>query len=79
MSNHFCDECNRLRLTAEGHLRPCLLADTQTNIGDALRKGATDIEIESLFRSALQQKKVEHQLGFTNDQILQTKMVSIGG
>ncbi len=79
MSNHFCDSCNRLRLTAAGKLRPCLLAETEVNVFDALRKGAANSEIEKLFHRALVRKKNEHQLDFTTDKILETKMVSIGG
>lgn len=39
MSHNFCDDCNRLRLTADGQLRPCLFGDIQTNLRDALRAG----------------------------------------
>jgi GTP 3',8-cyclase len=39
VSDHFCEECNRLRLTADGHLRPCLLNDIEIPILPALRAG----------------------------------------
>jgi cyclic pyranopterin phosphate synthase len=39
MSHNYCDRCNRMRLTADGHLRPCLFGDLQTNLRDPLRAG----------------------------------------
>lgn len=39
MSHTYCDRCNRMRLTADGHLRPCLFGDLQTNLRDPLRAG----------------------------------------
>ena len=39
MSHNFCHRCNRMRLTADGHLRPCLFGDLQTNLRDPLRRG----------------------------------------
>jgi cyclic pyranopterin phosphate synthase len=39
MSHNFCDRCNRMRLTADGHLRPCLFGAIQTNLRDPLRAG----------------------------------------
>lgn len=79
MSRHFCGSCNRMRLTAGGHLRPCLLSEDQVDIMTPLRSGATDEEIAALFVQALAKKRGEHGLGFTRNQVLPTKMVSIGG
>lgn len=39
MSHNYCDRCNRMRLTADGHLRPCLFGDIQTSLRDPLRAG----------------------------------------
>jgi len=39
MSHNYCDRCNRMRLTADGHLRPCLFGSLQTNLRDPLRAG----------------------------------------
>jgi GTP 3',8-cyclase len=39
MSHNYCERCNRMRLTANGQLRPCLFGDIQTNLRDALRRG----------------------------------------
>lgn len=79
MSRHFCGTCNRMRLTAGGCLRPCLLSETQVDVLTPLRAGAADEEIAALFVRALSQKKSAHGMGFTRTQILPTKMVSIGG
>ena len=79
MSAHFCNTCNRIRLTAAGQLRPCLLSEDHVDIITPLRNGAGDSEIEGLFSQALASKKSEHQLTFCSDNGLTTKMVSIGG
>ena len=49
---HFCEECNRLRLTADGKLRPCLLLDREIDLKAALRFGATQEEVKALIRHA---------------------------
>lgn len=49
MSNHFCDSCNRLRLTADGKIRPCLFSDEEVDVMEAIRsgnQGAIDQAIE---------------------------------
>lgn len=79
MSSHFCSTCNRLRLTATGHLRPCLLADDQVDVITPLRQGATDGQLAALMVQTLRRKKDEHHLSFTDNAGLMTKMVSIGG
>lgn len=57
MSEHHCGSCNRLRLTAQGRLRPCLLADAELDVKQALRQGCSDAELASLFREAMQIKR----------------------
>lgn len=79
MSQHFCDSCNRIRLTSGGFLRPCLLSEEQVDVITKLRAGASDEEIESLFRQALVLKNSRHGLTFMGEKVLTTKMVSIGG
>jgi len=79
MSNHFCDSCNRMRMTARGFLRPCLLSEEQVDVITKLRGNASDEEIESLFRQALVLKNSRHGLTFMGEKVLTTKMVSIGG
>ena len=62
LSHHFCHACNRLRLTADGHLRACLLSDAETDLKEALRMGCSDDVIESLVRETITRKPLEHNL-----------------
>jgi len=59
MSHNYCDRCNRMRLTAAGHLRPCLFGDIQTDLRSALRSGAA---IEPLIQHTLSIKPERHHL-----------------
>lgn len=63
ISNHFCNECNRLRLTADGKLRPCLFSETEIDLKPALRGGASDDEIERLIKLSIEVKPKGHGLG----------------
>ncbi len=78
VSEHFCGQCNRLRLTADGRLRPCLLADEETDLRAVLRRGASMEEIQDLLRQAIRAKPKGHQL---QQHILPTgrMMSEIGG
>ena len=62
ISNGYCDRCNRIRLTADGRLRPCLLSDVEVDLRRALRENASDEQIAALFQQALQSKPSAHQL-----------------
>ncbi len=53
MSSHFCASCNRLRLTADGKIRPCLHDQHEVDIRSAIRSGAGDEELKALFYQAL--------------------------
>ena len=59
MSHNYCDRCNRMRLTADGHLRPCLFGDLQTNLRDPLRAGE---DIVPHIRETLEIKPERHYL-----------------
>ena len=59
MSHNFCHRCNRMRLTADGQLRPCLFGDLQTNLRDPLRRGEP---IEPLVEATLRIKPERHWL-----------------
>ncbi len=59
MSHNFCDGCNRLRLTADGQLRPCLFGDLQTNLRDPLRAGE---DLVPLIENTLRIKPERHDL-----------------
>lgn len=59
MSHNYCDRCNRMRLTADGQLRPCLFGEAQTDLRDPLRRGEP---IEPLIRRTLRIKPERHWL-----------------
>ena len=59
MSHNYCDRCNRMRLTADGQLRPCLFGAIQTNLRDAIRAGRP---LEPLIRETLRIKPERHLL-----------------
>ena len=59
MSHTYCDRCNRMRLTADGHLRPCLFGAQQTNLRDPLRQGT---DIVPLIEETLRIKPQRHNL-----------------
>jgi len=62
ISHHFCDQCNRLRLTSEGRLRACLLSDVETDLKAVLRKGASDDEVCQTIRDTIAAKPKGHVL-----------------
>ncbi|NSW82351.1 MAG: GTP 3',8-cyclase MoaA [Syntrophothermus sp.] len=79
MSNHFCHECNRLRLTADGKLRGCLYDRTEIDLKQVLRQGGSDEEILQLFIKAINLKPNEHKMGQTSWGSKNRKMYQIGG
>ncbi len=82
MSHGFCSTCNRLRLTADGHLRACLLADEPTaDLKTPLRSGCTDYELEALIRDLIGRKPNSYTIHCHPDQRRKcaTNMSSIGG
>jgi cyclic pyranopterin phosphate synthase len=78
ISHHFCDTCNRLRLTSAGRLRACLLHDREADLKSLLRKGATDDEIRGLIKQTILDKPKGHTLA--EDQLkCSGQMSRIGG
>jgi len=79
LSQHFCHSCNRLRLTASGQLRPCLLSDKEEDLKGPMRNGCSDSELANLFIKAIKRKGLKHQM--TGDQSVRVarQMSSIGG
>jgi cyclic pyranopterin phosphate synthase len=61
-SEHFCQSCNRLRLTADARLRPCLMSDDEIDLGAPLRAGAGLEEIRALLAQAIHHKPESHRL-----------------
>jgi GTP 3',8-cyclase len=58
----FCGDCNRIRLTAEGQMRTCLFSMTETDLRGPLRDGATDAELEEIVREAVWRKELKHHV-----------------
>jgi len=63
VSEPFCGDCNRIRLTAEGFLRTCLFSMNETDLRAPLRSGAGDAEIEQVIRDAVWRKELKHHVG----------------
>jgi cyclic pyranopterin phosphate synthase len=79
LSHHFCPSCNRLRLLANGKLRPCLFADDEVDVKSALRNGCSSEDLKTLFRKAIAKKPKEHNAPtLERDQSLRP-MFAIGG
>jgi cyclic pyranopterin phosphate synthase len=79
MSRPFCGDCSRLRLTADGQLRHCLFATTETNLRAALRSGATAADLLGLMQTCLNDKSAGHQVGAADFQKPARGMSQIGG
>jgi cyclic pyranopterin phosphate synthase len=80
LSRHFCETCNRLRLTADGKLRTCLFSEKEIDIKESLRKGASMKELVDMFRNAAMSKPQRHCLNDTVPSNLSNRtMRAIGG
>ncbi|MFC1902692.1 GTP 3',8-cyclase MoaA [Chloroflexota bacterium] len=62
VSEHFCFHCNRLRLTADGKLRPCLLAEDEVDLREPLRNGVSSDGLKQLIEEAVAKKPLQHHL-----------------
>ena len=74
---HFCDACNKVRLTADGKIRPCLGNHSEFDLKPALRGGGSDDDLREIFRKALEEKPPEHL--FRNNYRPDRIMTAIGG
>jgi GTP 3',8-cyclase len=63
VSEPFCSDCNRIRLTADGRLRTCLFSLNETDLRAPLRAGAGDRELERIIRDAVWRKELKHHVG----------------
>ena len=63
VSEPFCADCNRIRLTADGRLRTCLFSLHETDLRAAMRDGAGDDELEAIIREAVWRKELKHHVG----------------
>jgi cyclic pyranopterin phosphate synthase len=74
---HFCESCNKLRLTCDGKLRPCLGSYLEFDIMRPLRSGASNEELKQFFLEVVERKPREHD--FRNNYQPNRKMIAIGG
>ena len=79
LSDKFCHQCNRLRLTSSGWLRTCLLTDYQLDLKTPLRNGCLDDEIADLFSKAAHEKPFQHNLNRGHWPKISSQMCTIGG
>ena len=79
VSEPFCSDCNRIRLTAEGKLRTCLFSIHETDLREPLRSGASDAEIERVIRDAVWRKELKHHVGEPGFRQPPRSMSAIGG
>ena len=63
VSEPFCGDCNRIRLTADGHLRTCLFSLHETSLRDPMRDGASDEQLVQIIRDAVWRKELKHHVG----------------
>jgi cyclic pyranopterin phosphate synthase len=79
VSEPFCADCNRVRLTADGRLRTCLFSLNETNLRDPLRQGASDGDLEAVIRAAVWRKELKHHVGEPGFIQPERSMSAIGG
>jgi cyclic pyranopterin phosphate synthase len=79
VSEPFCGDCNRIRLTADGRLRTCLFSLNETDLRAPLRSGASDDEIEQIVRDAVWRKELKHRVNEPGFVQPARSMSAIGG
>jgi cyclic pyranopterin phosphate synthase len=79
VSEPFCDDCNRIRITAEGMLRTCLFSLHETDLRTPMREGVDDAELERLIRTAVWGKELKHRINDPGFRQPERSMSRIGG
>jgi cyclic pyranopterin phosphate synthase len=79
VSEPFCSDCNRIRLTADGRLRTCLFSMHETDLRDPMRAGATDADLVTTIREAVWRKELKHHVGERGFRQPPRSMSAIGG
>jgi cyclic pyranopterin phosphate synthase len=79
VSEPFCADCNRIRLTAEGELRTCLFSVHETDLKGPMRAGADDAELEAIVRDAVWRKELKHHVNEPGFRPPPRTMSAIGG
>ena len=79
VSEPFCDDCNRIRITAEGELRTCLFSMRETDLRGPMRNGADDDELVQIIRDAVWRKELKHRVNEPGFVQPERTMSRIGG
>jgi GTP 3',8-cyclase len=79
VSEPFCADCNRIRLTADGKLRTCLFSLHETDVRAPLRSGSSDDELEEIVRAAVWRKELKHHVSEPGFRQPARTMSRIGG
>ena len=79
VSEPFCADCNRLRLTADGKLRTCLFSIRETDLREPMRAGASDDELTAIIRDAAWRKELKHHVNEPGFVAPPRTMSAIGG
>jgi cyclic pyranopterin phosphate synthase len=79
VSEPFCADCNRIRLTADGKLRTCLFSMHETDLRGPIREGASDGELERVVRDAVWRKELKHRVNEPGFRPPPRTMSAIGG
>jgi len=79
VTESFCADCRRVRLTADGQVRNCLFAHGETDLRGPMREGATDIELAQLWRGDMWTKAAGHGMGAPDFRQPDRPMSAIGG
>lgn len=81
VSHQFCGECNRVRLTSDGILKPCLSYESHMDVKQAMRDGAGDRELADMIREGIYRKPARHGFGDEENRAMREtrRMAAIGG
>ncbi|KAG2498518.1 hypothetical protein HYH03_003769 [Edaphochlamys debaryana] len=79
MTDHFCGDCNRLRLMADGSLKVCLFGASEVSLRDAMRGGASDQDLAAIIGAAVGRKKAAHAGMHSLAAMPNRPMITIGG
>jgi cyclic pyranopterin phosphate synthase len=79
VSEPFCADCDRIRLTADGRLRTCLFSHRETDLRTPMREGASDGDLEEIVRDAVWRKELKHHVGDPGFVQPERSMSRIGG
>jgi GTP 3',8-cyclase len=79
VSEPFCADCDRIRITADGRLRTCLFSLRETDLREPLRAGASDDDLEEILRDAVWRKELKHRVNEPGFVQPERTMSRIGG